>query len=158
MSLCLGAAWLAGCSSSRPQLDGIEQGVLTFGGAAAPGSLVVTLDGYEPDVGQLLLALFRSPRGFPNDQTQAAATATAAPSGPSVAVVFPDVPPGPFAVAVFHDVNGNFELDTNFIGIPSEPWGVSKDAAGWLGPPKYASAQLTLHPGESLEITVLLGN
>ena len=33
---------------------------------------------------------------------------------------------GSYAVALFHDINGNGELDRNVIGIPSEPFAFSK--------------------------------
>ena len=77
--------------------------------------------------------------------------------GEPVWVTFESVPPGPFAIAVFHDADRDFELDTNWLGIPTEKWGVSNDAAGWLGPPKFSQAELTVQPGESLEVPVLLG-
>ena len=35
---------------------------------------------------------------------------------------------GNYAIALFHDENGNGEMDRNFIGIPSEPYAFSKKA------------------------------
>ncbi len=35
------------------------------------------------------------------------------------------VPPGRYAVALYHDLNGNDELDKNMVGIPKEPYGFS---------------------------------
>lgn len=36
---------------------------------------------------------------------------------------FFNLPPGKYAIAIFIDENNNGELDTNFIGIPSEQYG-----------------------------------
>ena len=38
-----------------------------------------------------------------------------------------DLAPGRYALAVYHDLNNNDELDKNFIGIPKEPYGFSKN-------------------------------
>ena len=35
-------------------------------------------------------------------------------------------------------------MKTNFIGIPKEPTGVSRDAKGKFGPPKYKDAVVTI--------------
>jgi uncharacterized protein (DUF2141 family) len=48
-----------------------------------------------------------------------------------------DVEPGDYAVLVHHDDNDNDKMDTNFIGIPKEPIGLSNSAVPKLGPPKY---------------------
>ena len=45
----------------------------------------------------------------------------------SVTVVFEDLPAGTYAVAVFFDVNDNGKMDKNFLGIPKEKYGFSKN-------------------------------
>jgi uncharacterized protein (DUF2141 family) len=64
------------------------------------------------------------------------------------------VPAGPIAISVFHDKNGNGELDTGPFGIPSESYGFSRDARDTLGPPKFAEARLELAAGESMSIVI----
>jgi uncharacterized protein (DUF2141 family) len=41
------------------------------------------------------------------------------------ALTFPAMPPGDYAVVVFHDTNDNGEIDHNLIGIPMERLGFS---------------------------------
>lgn len=36
-------------------------------------------------------------------------------------------PYGQYAIALFHDINGNGELDRNLVGIPSEPYAFSQE-------------------------------
>lgn len=48
-----------------------------------------------------------------------------------------DIPDGTYAVAVFHDKNGNEKLDTNMFGIPKEPIAFSKAKMKTFGPPKF---------------------
>ena len=45
--------------------------------------------------------------------------------------------PGTYAVTMYHDSNGNGELDTNFLRIPKERYGFSNNARGTFGPPDY---------------------
>lgn len=47
------------------------------------------------------------------------------------------LPPGQYAMTMFYDVNGNGELDTNFIGMPKEPIAMSNNARAKFGPPRY---------------------
>jgi uncharacterized protein (DUF2141 family) len=52
-----------------------------------------------------------------------------------------NVKPGTYAIAVFHDVNGNGKLDRSFIGLPNEPYGFSNDV-GRRGPPNFEAARI----------------
>ncbi|NER00962.1 MAG: DUF2141 domain-containing protein [Cyanothece sp. SIO2G6] len=40
-------------------------------------------------------------------------------------VIFENVPKGEYAVSFYHDINKDQKLNTNFVGIPSEPYGFS---------------------------------
>ena len=55
-----------------------------------------------------------------------------------------DVPPGNWAVLAYQDANENGELDRNFIGIPSENYGFSRDARGKFGPPSFEDAAIAV--------------
>jgi uncharacterized protein (DUF2141 family) len=55
-------------------------------------------------------------------------------------VTVPNVPPGHYAVQVFHDRDSNGHVNRNFLGIPTEPVGFSNDAPTRLAPPKYSDA------------------
>lgn len=62
----------------------------------------------------------------------------------TLSYIFKDVQPGEYAVSVYQDSNGNNKLDTNFLGIPSEPYGISREAKGFMGPPKFEDAKFIL--------------
>jgi len=59
-------------------------------------------------------------------------------------ITFKNVPTGVYAVSVFHDKNDNGEMDTNGLGIPTENFGCSNDAKGFMGPPKWKNAKFDL--------------
>lgn len=53
---------------------------------------------------------------------------------------FEGLAPGRYAIKAYHDINGNGKLDTNWMGIPKEPYGFGNDAMGAFGPPSYEQA------------------
>ena len=57
--------------------------------------------------------------------------------------------PGAYAVAIYHDENGNHHFDRNFLGLPAEGYGFSNDAPTMLGPPSFDAARIAVHPGEN---------
>jgi uncharacterized protein (DUF2141 family) len=61
-----------------------------------------------------------------------------------VTVKFTDVPAGTYAAAVYQDVNGNGKMDSNVMGIPTEPYGFSNNATGRFGPPNFDAAKFLM--------------
>jgi uncharacterized protein (DUF2141 family) len=64
------------------------------------------------------------------------------------------LPPGEYAIRAMHDLNGNGEMDSNLVGVPTEPWGVSNNARGNFGPPKFEDARFVLQ--DTVDITIRL--
>jgi uncharacterized protein (DUF2141 family) len=65
-----------------------------------------------------------------------------------------NVKPGSYAIAVFHDTNGNGKLDRNFIGLPSEPYGFSNDV-GRRGAPDFEAARVIVEePSTTIVIPI----
>jgi len=78
------------------------------------------------------------------------------PEGDDQTVTFElQLPAGKYAVHVFQDLDKNGKMKTNFIGIPREPTGVSNDAKGKFGPPKFAKAAFQVGE-EPLSINITL--
>ena len=48
------------------------------------------------------------------------------------------------------DENGNTQLDRNFLGIPTENYGFSRDAAGRFGPPGFDEAAIEVREGTTV--------
>lgn len=70
-------------------------------------------------------------------------------------IVVTGLRPGRYAVAVFHDENGNGKFDQGFLGIPLEDYGFSNDAPAFFGPPSFEDAAVTVGP-EGTTITIRL--
>lgn len=115
--------------------------IATFGltGGAWAADLTVDLAGIAKTDGQIFVALFNSADGFPRKGYWKGQEV--APSKGGVRVVFRDVPEGTYAVTAYHDLDGNKKLNTNGLGIPTEPLAFSRDAVAVMdGPPKFSNA------------------
>ena len=62
----------------------------------------------------------------------------------SQSVGFRQLPPGPYAVIVFHDENDNGILDEDLLGIPTEGYGFSNNATGFFSAPSFDAAAVTV--------------
>lgn len=63
------------------------------------------------------------------------------------------IPFGKYAVTIFHDVNSDTELNTNFLGIPKEPYGFSNNPKSSFGPPSFEQSLFEfIEDGQQIEI------
>lgn len=117
-------------------------------GAAASdeASLTVEVEGLAPQ-GAVMMALFATPEAW--NGGEAVAGQRVAVDGASVTVEFGALPAGDYAIRMYHDVDGDGELDMNLMGIPSEPFGFSNNARGRFGPASWEDAVFTIVPGEN---------
>jgi uncharacterized protein (DUF2141 family) len=65
-----------------------------------------------------------------------------------------NLPPGTYAVSLFHDLDGDAEMDTNFVGFPKEPFGFSAPM-GSFGPPGFDEAAIEFS-GENTRVEIEL--
>jgi uncharacterized protein (DUF2141 family) len=122
--------------------------------ATADGRVTVELREVQNARGQLLVALFRSARGFPDRGAGAFGRTVGEARAGTVVVTFEHVPPGAFAVSAHHDEDGDFEMDTGLFGIPAEGYGFSRDARAAFGPPDFGAARLTLAAGQHRRVPI----
>jgi len=108
------------------------------------GHLTVRVVGFKHDRGQFIINIFSAELGFPSDRQKAIRSIAGEISNQLAVLEFSDLPPDTYAISALHDENGNGKVDTNFIGIPKEPSGTSRDAKGHFGPPKFRDATFAL--------------
>ena len=112
---------------------------------AAPASaadLVIEVHGLPAGTAGIGCALFASADGFPMDRSLALAQARA--EGEAPVCRFEALAPGRYAVAVGHDANDNGRTDTNFVGMPTEAWGVTNNVRPTLRAPRFDEAAIEL--------------
>ena len=120
------------------------------GVAQSNAKLIVKVNHINSSKGSINVAVFNSEADFLN---QAFMQKKKAAKPDELVFEFDDVPKGEYTVSVIHDENENGELDKNFMGIPSEPYGISKEGKSNFGPPNYKKALFTI---DSSNITLLI--
>ena len=119
------------------------------GPAAEAGGqdLRVSVTGLRSGKGQVLACLVSEPAAFPDCRGHAAARHLAVPAVAGTVVLdFGAVPPGTYAISLFHDENGNGRLDKAMM-IPREGYGFSRNAPVRFGPPRFAAAAFAVGNG-----------
>jgi uncharacterized protein (DUF2141 family) len=76
-------------------------------------------------------------------------------SGP-VVLSFTGVPAGRYGVRLFQDRNKDGEMQTNFIGLPTEPWGISNNAPVRMSLPDFSAAAFTVQEGQTSRQSIRL--
>lgn len=114
------------------------------------GDLKLTLNGSGFSGKNLYVTVHSLVADFPDRDDKAIKRVVAA-GRDSTELLIPNLSPGDYAVAVFADVNANGKLDSNFIDKPKEPVGISRDAKGRFGPPKFADAVFKVGDGVTMQ-------
>jgi uncharacterized protein (DUF2141 family) len=116
-----------------------------------PAMAVVILDitGIQQDSGALKIAVFAEGDGFPNHELAAHLQSFEAGQidGPTR---LDSLLPGNYAIAVYHDVDGNGKLNRAAVGYPTEPYGFSNNARATFGPPPYSDAEFQAVAGDQI--------
>ena len=112
------------------------------------GTIHLTVQDIQTAQGSMKIAVFNSADSFLEDDKAIQTYSIPVEDGKDLAVSFTPLPYGTYTIAIFHDVNDNGKLDTNFMGIPKEPYGFSNNARSKWGPPKYEAARFDLQEAE----------
>lgn len=118
------------------------------GSQAHAARLNVTVQHVRSERGVITLALYASSETFSLFEMDVESQTVSAREG-VVTVTFDGLPPGRYAIAAFHDENGNGEFDTNFLGLPKEGYGFSNNAAVRFGPPSFEEAAVDVQLADS---------
>ena len=114
--------------------------------------LTVFVEGVNKTGGTIGVYVFRDDKGWPENKDLAFRRVVVSAHPGTVRVEIPDLPPGTYAVGVGHDSNGNHHIDKNWLGRPTEQWGMSNNPRAYFKTPTFSKAQFTLSQGAEIHI------
>jgi uncharacterized protein (DUF2141 family) len=119
-------------------------------GLAHAADLTIEVQGARSAQGSVAGALFTSAAGWmkPSQALQGQFV----PAADKAILFFRGLPPGRYALSVYHDENGNAKLDTNPVGMPTERYGFTRDAHGRMGPPAFDDAVLDVQADTTVTV------
>lgn len=112
---------------------------------AQTGDLTVTLENPGEKKGKVYVGVFTE-QNFLMNPTESAMMDL---DENQTQVTIKDMAYGIYAVSIFHDANGNGQLDMDEYGRPTEPWGLSGKSSGMM--PMWSEAKFD-HNAEESEV------
>ncbi|SHJ65959.1 Uncharacterized conserved protein, DUF2141 family [Maribacter aquivivus] len=120
-------------------------------GLFAQHNLSLNIDGVASEKGNICFAVYNDEGSFLKFDKVYKSGSEKAVKG-KTAFYITDLPEGDYAIAIFHDANGNKNLDTNMLGIPKEQIAFSKGKMKMFGPPKYKECVFTVNSNMEMNI------
>ena len=118
------------------------------------GNLTIVVTGFENDDGEVLIAVSNSRETYESNDSAFVGVKVKI-ENKKAEYTFEELPFGEYAIKLFHDENMDGELDSNFLGIPTEDYGFSNNARGTFGPADYDDAKFLFEQTEmTMEISV----
>lgn len=125
--------------------------------AKSQGKIVAEISNIRNDKGVCRLCLFNSPTAFQGEGGKPFMCESVVVKNNTARTVL-NVPSGAYALFVFHDANSNNKMDKNFIGIPKEGYGASKNKLPFAGAPTYNENKFVVEDKTSVTLQIKLRN
>lgn len=103
------------------------------------GTLQIEIANIRDTRGTIRIGIYNNASDFPNEKKVFLNRIVTPQKGP-LTLEIPDLPFGEYAIAIYHDLNGNGRLDKNMLGVPTEPYGFSGSAKGKWSAPRFGEA------------------
>jgi uncharacterized protein (DUF2141 family) len=108
----------------------------------------VTVEGLRNTKGDVVVEIYPdAAKGFLTSRTRLGRTRAKA--EPGVRVCIPAPAAGWYAVVAYHDEDGDRHFSKNFLGLPSEGFGVSNNPPPALGKPSFSKVRFQVGEGET---------
>ena len=113
--------------------------------------VVLRITNVKSDKGTVLVSVNDSEKSF---KARVPAASFKAPAKTPEVTFALKLAPGEYAFCVYHDVNGNGDLDTGLFGIPKEPFGFS-NYDGKSPPGKFERHKVVVSKDETITIPLV---
>lgn len=128
--------------------------IMLFGlqfGYAQNSPLKVTVTDIHELKGKIQVSLYNSEASFIKKGREYKSMVREVKSGTEI-FTFKDLPKGEYAVALYHDENGDGKCNTNMLGIPKEGYAFSRNFVPKLSAPKFEDTKFRQEQGNSIVI------
>ncbi|GAB5552632.1 MAG: hypothetical protein Sapg2KO_22230 [Saprospiraceae bacterium] len=105
------------------------------------GILQLELENIESFSGSIRIAIYDNADAFENEGTVVWSQVVSNLKEERVTLQVTELPFGHYAIALYHDVNDNDQLDKNNFGIPTEPYAFSNNPKVKWKPPSYKDSK-----------------
>jgi uncharacterized protein (DUF2141 family) len=121
-------------------------------------NVIADISNVRNNKGVCRACLFNSPLSFAGETGKPFQCVTVPVTNKTSKAVFSNVPAGTYAMFVFHDENNNSKMDKNFIGIPKEGYGASKNRLPFASAPNYNENKFSVDGKNLVTLEVKMRN
>ncbi|KAA3623807.1 MAG: DUF2141 domain-containing protein [Bacteroidetes bacterium] len=119
-------------------------------------NLTIQITGIDPSQGHIQLALYNSAENFPKEGKEFQVFRVPVTAN-TLSTTINNLPPGKYAIALFHDLNNDGICNKNILGFPLEGYGFSNNVKPRIRVPRFEKAAFDLEQQNNLKISVLYG-
>ena len=117
------------------------------------GKISVQITGFKNNTGLVHVVLFNQSKGFPTEYEYGLISRSLPIDTSFISITFDSLYYGEYALSILHDENQNEKMDTNFLGMPKEGYGVSNNVNPIIHHPRFNKALFSLKkPQETIKI------
>ncbi len=111
--------------------------------------LRLIIEGYRSDEGRTYINLFSREEGFPGGMEVSSVHIDTVINGGQLELRLAGLTPGTWAINLIHDEDLNGVINRNWLGLPTEGFGFSRNPVLRFGPPTFRDSAFDLVPGEN---------
>jgi uncharacterized protein (DUF2141 family) len=128
--------------------------ITTIANASENSTLTVVVNGVRQHKSRVCMRVFSNGQEFPLGKKGEIQSGCTPITGNVMKKQFHGLKPGTYAVAVIDDENGDAKLRTDWLGIPTEGFGISRNPTVSVstGIPKFKDASFTLDKNTTINI------
>lgn len=132
--------------------------ILIAKGVLSQSTVVADISNLKSDKGVCRACLFNSPSAFKGEAGKPYQCVAVSVKNLIAQATFNNVAAGTYAMFVFHDANSNNKMDKNFMGIPKEGYGASRNKLPFASAPTYNENKFTVDGKVTTRLSVKIRN
>lgn len=143
-----------GQTTANSQSTASSQSTSSLSTSGSNATLGVQVNGARNNTGQICVHIYNNAKSFPKIDRSLHHRCKKVTTG-KVYLEFENLAKGEYGAFAFHDEDENNTILSNWVGMPKEGVGASRNAKGFMGPPKFRKAKIKLNaPKKTIQITL----
>jgi uncharacterized protein (DUF2141 family) len=126
-------------------------------GTRAQNKVIAQISNFENTKGVCRACLFTSEESFSGGSEPFRCVQSRV-TDKTLQAVFENVPAGTYALFVLHDANNNNKMDKNFLGVPKEGYGASRNKLPFAAAPTFADNRFEVANNATIRLSIRLRN
>ena len=126
--------------------------------AFSQSRVVAVVSNFENNKGLVRACIFSNESSFNGEGGKPLQCVSTGIQNQQASISFSNLPPGIYAVFLFHDTNKNNRMDKNFLGIPKEGYGSSKNKLPFAAAPGFDENKFQVAPNSIVRLNIKLRN